>query len=77
MLGYLVNARIGAFSYNIGHSYTIPAFLAMAGWFSSFEWMLPLAIIWFAHIGMDRAFGYGLKYDDDFTHTHLGVIGRG
>jgi hypothetical protein len=25
---------------------------------------------------MDRLFGYGLKYPDAFTHTHLGTIGK-
>jgi hypothetical protein len=25
---------------------------------------------------MDRLFGYGLKYPDAFTHTHLGTVGR-
>src|SRR3954470_22529461 len=34
------------------------------------------ALIWFAHIGLDRALGYGLKYDDSFQHTHLGWIGK-
>jgi hypothetical protein len=28
-----------------------------------------------AHIGLDRALGYGLKLPDDFRHTHLGTIG--
>ncbi|MDQ1710546.1 MAG: hypothetical protein QOG49_1931, partial [Frankiaceae bacterium] len=27
------------------------------------------------HIGMDRALGYGLKYETDFKDTHLGHIG--
>ena len=35
-----------------------------------------LSLIWFAHIGMDRALGYGLKYDADFKDTHLRRIGR-
>jgi hypothetical protein len=35
-----------------------------------------LGLLWLAHIGMDRAFGFGLKYPDSFRHTHLGVIGR-
>ena len=34
-----------------------------------------VALVWFAHIGMDRALGYGLKYDTDFKDTHLGRIG--
>ena len=33
-------------------------------------------IIWLAHIGFDRALGYGLKYAAGFTFTHLGVIGH-
>jgi hypothetical protein len=30
-----------------------------------------LALIWLAHIGLDRALGYGLKYPTAFRHTHL------
>jgi hypothetical protein len=37
---------------------------------------LSIAIIWLAHIGFDRALGYGLKYSDGFGFTHLGRIGR-
>jgi|GEM_PF-4046304 len=25
---------------------------------------------------MDRIFGYGLKFGDNFRHTHLGGIGK-
>jgi hypothetical protein len=35
-----------------------------------------VALIWSAHIGIDRALGYGLKYGDGFASTHLGPIGR-
>jgi hypothetical protein len=28
-------------------------------------------LIMIAHISMDRALGFGLKYPDDFGHTHL------
>ena len=31
-----------------------------------------LALIWAAHIGFDRALGYGLKYAAGFGVTHLG-----
>ena len=34
-------------------------------------------MIWLAHIGIDRALGYGLKYGAGFTFTHLGRIGKG
>ena len=30
-----------------------------------------LALIWVAHIGMDRLMGYGLKYPSAFKDTHL------
>ena len=33
-------------------------------------------LIWLAHIGFDRALGYGLKHPSAFQHTHLGLIGK-
>jgi hypothetical protein len=37
---------------------------------------LSIAMIWLAHIGIDRALGYGLKYSAGFGFTHLGRIGK-
>jgi hypothetical protein len=76
-LGYLAGARIGAMAYNAAHSY-IGAVLALAASFL-FPAYVPfsIAIIWCAHIGFDRALGYGLKYQQGFGYTHLGLIGRG
>jgi hypothetical protein len=34
-----------------------------------------IALIWAAHIGIDRALGFGLKYPDAFRSTHLGGVG--
>jgi len=34
------------------------------------QW-IPYALIWLAHIGIDRALGYGLKYPTFFRDTHL------
>ena len=34
------------------------------------------AIILYGHASMDRIFGYGLKFNDSFHHTHLGWIGK-
>ena len=33
-----------------------------------------LALIWIAHIGLDRAIGYGLKYASGFKETHLARV---
>ena len=39
------------------------------------RWALSLGLIWLAHIGFDRALGYGLKYTQGFRYTHLGRVG--
>ena len=46
------------------------------GCLSGTELIVGLALIWIAHIGMDRLLGYGLKYPSGFRDTHLGAIGR-
>jgi len=76
MLGYLAGARLGSVCYNAAHSYLGAALLAAAayGAHSTLGWQL--AAIWCAHVGFDRALGYGLKYATAFTDTHLGRIGR-
>ena len=76
MLGYLAGPRIGALTYNAGHSHLAPAMLAAAYALGAPQWALFGALIWFAHIGFDRMLGYGLKYDR-FGATHLGTLGRG
>ena len=35
-----------------------------------------VGIILFSHSAMDRAMGYGLKFDKGFKFTHLGEIGK-
>lgn len=71
MLGYLAGARAGAVVYNVFHAYPLPAALALFGAYSGVEAALSVALIWSAHIGMDRMFGYGLKYRSGFKDTHL------
>jgi hypothetical protein len=74
MLGYLVNARVGGACYNVVHSYVLPVGLVAAAIAVDKEAMLPFLYIWTAHIGMDRALGYGLKYSSGFEMTHLGRL---
>jgi uncharacterized protein DUF4260 len=73
---YLAGPRIGAVVYNAAHSYMAPMVLMTAGFALSSPLVLSIAMIWLAHIGIDRALGYGLKYGKGFTFTHLGRIGR-
>lgn len=76
MAGYLVNNKMGAHIYNIGHSFSLPVALLLIGVSIQASLVIALALIWFAHIGMDRALGYGLKFEAGFTDTHLGKIGK-
>lgn len=76
MLGYLADTRVGAATYNLFHTYLGPAILLVGGIVAESPNTYSIAIVWFAHIGLDRALGYGLKYGDGFNHTHLGFIGR-
>jgi hypothetical protein len=74
MLGYLLNTRIGAMSYNLIHTTVLPLSLAIASLLLGWTLGLQLALIWFAHIGMDRTVGYGLKYSTNFKETHLNRV---
>lgn len=72
MVGYLWGPRVGALLYNAGHTYVAPFLLGGYAVFNSFPLLLSLALIWGAHVGMDRMFGFGLKYPSGFHDTHLG-----
>lgn len=76
MLGYLGGPRLGAVTYNAVHTYAAPAVLAAVAVPLGWTWGLPAASVWAAHIGFDRALGYGLKLSAGFQHTHLGRVGR-
>lgn len=76
MLGYLINARVGAITYNIGHHKGIALTLYIAGIFLNNAPLQFTGLLLFAHSSFDRMLGYGLKYSDSFNHTHLGMIGK-
>lgn len=71
MVGYLFGARTGSLAYNIVHSYTLPLAFAVISLVVGAPLGVQLALIWLAHIGMDRTVGYGLKYQTGFKDTHL------
>jgi Domain of unknown function (DUF4260) len=73
---YLAGPRFGAVIYNAAHSYLAPMALMVTGFAASEPLILSIAMIWLAHIGIDRALGYGLKYSTGFGFTHLGRIGK-
>lgn len=71
MLGYAVNIRVGAITYNLVHSYVGPLVLAAHSFGSNRPAIVSLSLIWIAHIGFDRMLGFGLKYPTRFNDTHL------
>ena len=70
-LGYLLSPRAGALIYNSVHMYLLPGVLLALGWALNAPLAAQIALIWFAHIGMDRALGFGLKYPTEFKDTHM------
>lgn len=74
--GYLAGPRVGAAAYNAMHSTLLPLLLAALGLALDAPLAIQVALIWLAHVGFDRALGYGLKYARGFGFTHLGRIGR-
>ena len=74
MLGYLRNTKLGAITYNLGHSYPAAALVTLIGFVAASPLTVAIGAIWFGHIGWDRMFGYGLKYATSFKHTHLGDL---
>jgi len=76
MLAYLAGPRAGAFAYNLVHTYALAIALTVAGFFAGAPAATACGLIFIAHIGFDRALGYGLKYPTGFGDTHLDRIGR-
>lgn len=72
LAGYLVGPGFGARLYTASHTYLAPSALgSVAGLAEAPSWYGP-AILWIAHIGFDRALGFGLKLPGrGFYETHL------
>ncbi|RFN58888.1 DUF4260 domain-containing protein [Marixanthomonas ophiurae] len=76
MIGYAINTKIGAITYNLFHHKAIAILLIVVGMLYFGEICTLIGVILFSHSAMDRIFGYGLKYPDSFKNTHLGSIGN-
>ncbi|MEP7103080.1 MAG: DUF4260 domain-containing protein [Candidatus Dojkabacteria bacterium] len=76
MIGYLINPKIGSITYNLTHHKAIGITLYLIGLITSVNIFSLIGIIIFAHSSMDRVLGYGLKFQDSFSNTHLGKIGK-
>lgn len=71
MVGYLISVRLGAWTYNVVHNEALAAALLAFGLATDSRLLLMAALVLAAHVGMDRALGYGLKFTSGFKDTHL------
>jgi len=76
MTGYLVNNRVGAYTYNLLHHKSVAGIAIAIGVLCSSRWLLLAGLLLWAHSSFDRMLGYGWKYVDSFHNTHLGKIGH-
>jgi len=76
MLGYLGGTRVGAFVYNFVHHKALSIAIFVIGALLASQPLQLAGLILFGHSSMDRVLGYGLKHEDSFQHTHLGMIGK-
>lgn len=76
MVGYLRGPRLGALTYNLIHNWAIGLAVLGLGVWSGIDAVTMAGAILVAHVGMDRALGYGLKLATSFQDTHLGRIGK-
>jgi hypothetical protein len=75
-IGYAVNTRVGAFTYNFLHHKGVALALYVLGLSFSLHELQFAGLLLFGHSAFDRMVGYGLKYSDSFHHTHLGMVGK-
>ncbi len=76
MIGYLINNKAGALLYNFFHHKLLAIIIIILGFYLNNSILSLAGVILFGHSAMDRIFGYGLKYNDNFKNTHLGWIGK-
>jgi len=74
MLGYLGGTKLGAATYNLAHHQGVAIAVYLAGMWLDSGALLVAGTVLLGHSGLDRVVGYGLKYPDAFTHTHLDAI---
>jgi hypothetical protein len=71
MIGYLAGPQIGAIAYNAVHNWAVGLAILGAAALTGSAPLWAAGAILGAHVGMDRALGYGLKYPSGFRSTHL------
>ncbi len=74
MLGYMIDTRVGAWTYNLFHSLASGIIVYLVGAYLNVPFVELAGVVLIGHAGFDRLLGYGLKFQDSFKHTHLGNL---
>ena len=74
MIGYIINTKVGAITYNLLHHKATGIVLLMVGFQQSNDYVILAGLLLLAHSSFDRILGYGLKYPDNFKHTSIGDL---
>ena len=77
MIGYAFGTKSGAWLYDLFHHKALAIIIVLIGFTTNLPVAMLIGLVLFGHSSMDRVFGYGLKYTDDFKHTHLGWLPQG
>lgn len=74
MLGYLINNKIGAYTYNLFHHQLVAIVIAATGMLLQLQYVELAGLVLLGHSSLDRVMGYGLKFKTGFKFTHLGSM---
>jgi hypothetical protein len=61
LTGYLINSRVGAFTYNVIHHKTLAVILYLFGGVIQMPGLQLAGVVMFGHSSLDRALGFGLQ----------------
>ena len=75
-LGYLINPRVGSWTYNLVHHKGLAVALYVWGYLAGNPMLMFAGTLLLGHSSLDRAVGFGLKYPDTFKHTHMDLFGN-
>jgi hypothetical protein len=76
MAAYLFGTNVGALFYNLFHHKGVAIGIYLIGIYVTSHLVMLAGLLLFGHTAFDRILGYGLKYPDNFKHTHLGWINK-
>lgn len=75
MAGYVVGPRVGAATYNFFHHRGVAVGTLLLGFLAAVPLVATVGTVLLGHGAVDRILGFGLKYPDAFSSTHLGSLG--